>query len=70
VTRRNWTPIIHRGREIADHYNRLMIGITLRSLFYRLVAEQLIRNALADYKTLSKLTDASREPDVEQRQGS
>jgi hypothetical protein len=50
---RDWGPIIAAARDIVEGYDIL---ITLRQLFYRLVAATLIANNPNDYKTLSKIT--------------
>jgi len=52
-----WPAILERGAEIVDSYSS---GVTLRQLFYRLVAEGLIPNNLTAYKTLSSRTAAAR----------
>ena len=49
---RKWLPIIDRAAEIVASYDT---KVTLRQLFYRLVAESAIRNEQADYAHLSKL---------------
>lgn len=51
--RLSWPPIIARAAEIVESYD---IPVTLRQLFYRLVAEELIRNSLGCYSYLSELT--------------
>ncbi|HUY27323.1 MAG TPA: hypothetical protein VMV27_07865 [Candidatus Binataceae bacterium] len=53
-----WPPIIERARTIAESYDT---PVTLRQLFYRLVAEQLIPNDRSSYQMLSKLTARLRE---------
>jgi hypothetical protein len=52
-----WEPIIAEAREIVESYNT---AVTLRQLFYRLVARQLIPNTLLKYKYLSELTAMGR----------
>jgi hypothetical protein len=55
--RLSWPPIIARAREIVEES---AVAMTLRQLFYRLVAEGLFPNALHPYKHLSRLTAAGR----------
>jgi hypothetical protein len=57
VSRKSWPPIIERAAEIVREYDT---AVTLRQLFYRLVAEGLIANTMSDYKRLSYLTAARR----------
>lgn len=52
-----WAPIIARAAEIVESYN---IPVTLRQLFYRLVMEELLANAVSPYKGLSERTAALR----------
>ena len=52
-----WEPIILRAAEIVVSYDT---GVTLRQLFYRLVAEGTIPNTGSAYKTLSKKTSDAR----------
>ena len=58
TARMSWPPIIERAREIVLSYDT---GVTLRQLFYRLVAEQLIDNSMPTYKRLSDRTTRARE---------
>jgi hypothetical protein len=55
--RKAWPPIIERAAEIVDEYDT---AVTLRQLFYRLVAEGLIDNKQSDYTLLSRLTATAR----------
>jgi hypothetical protein len=56
---RNWAPIIARAVEIVLSYDT---AVSLRQLFYRLVAAMLLRNNMSDYCNLSTRTaDARRE---------
>lgn len=57
--RRNvrWGPVLNRARDIVNDYDTL---VTLRQLFYRLVAELLIPNTRSKYTYLSKLTAEAR----------
>jgi hypothetical protein len=52
-----WAPVIDRGIEVVAQYDTL---VTLRQLFYRLVAEGLIPNTTNAYKVLSNLTAEAR----------
>ena len=56
-TRLKWGPIIDRAAEIVLASS---LPMTLRQLFYRLVAEELIPNKESPYKRLSRLTARSR----------
>ena len=57
--RRSWGPIVERARAIVESYDT---PVTLRQLFYRLVATQVLRNTRSDYNQLSDHTaDARRE---------
>ncbi len=56
-TRLDWPPILDRAKEIVASYDT---GVTLRQLFYRLVAAGLIPNTPAAYKTLSTKTARAR----------
>ncbi len=56
-TRIDWPPIIERAAEIVRSYDT---GVTLRQLFYRLVAAQLLPNRQGVYKHLSSLTAEAR----------
>jgi len=55
-----WDPIITRAAEIVRGYD---IPVTLRQLFYRLVSEEGIPNAIGPYKRLSSLTAELRRTD-------
>jgi hypothetical protein len=55
--RLQWAPILVRAAEIVSSYDT---SVTLRQLFYRLVAEQLLLNKMTSYKTLSAKTAALR----------
>jgi hypothetical protein len=57
VTRTAWPAIISRAAQIARSYDTL---VTLRQLFYRLVAVQAIPNTQVAYKRLSELTAQAR----------
>jgi hypothetical protein len=50
--------IVSAVNEILEQYN---IALTLRQIFYRLVAKQLIPNTVTSYKTLSKILVRARE---------
>lgn len=52
-----WKPVIERAAVIAGSYDTL---VTLRQLFYRLVAAHLIANNLSQYKLLSRYTAEAR----------
>jgi hypothetical protein len=52
-----WDRIIGSAVEIAESYDT---GVTLRQLFYRLIAAQLFTNTDANYKYLSRLTAEGR----------
>jgi len=52
-----WEPILERAAAIVDGYDT---GVTLRQLFYRLVAAELLPNTQAAYKTLSSKTAEAR----------
>lgn len=52
-----WPSIIDTAREIVESYNT---RVTLRQLFYRLVAAQVIPNTQGAYKRLSELTAEAR----------
>jgi hypothetical protein len=56
----SWPPIAERAAEIARSY---ATPVTLRQLFYRLVAELLIPNTLRYYKALSRQTARARRQD-------
>jgi hypothetical protein len=53
VPRLDWRPIVARAAEIVTEYDT---AVTLRQVFYRLVAEQRIPNTESAYKRLSRLT--------------
>lgn len=55
--RKSWVPIVERAAEIVAAYDT---AVTLRQVFYRLVAERLIANTQSDYTVLSRLTAAAR----------
>lgn len=55
--RADWQPVIERAREIVLGYDT---RVTLRQLFYRLVAEGRIENTTRSYKRLSDLTARGR----------
>jgi hypothetical protein len=55
--RLNWTPILREAAQIAASYST---PVTLRQLFYRLVAAGLLPNTQAAYKTLSAKTAEAR----------
>lgn len=57
MTRIDWQPILDRAAEIVSAYDT---GVTLRQLYYRLVAEQLIPNVSSAYKGLSARTAEAR----------
>jgi hypothetical protein len=52
-----WDPIVTRAAEIVESYE---IGVTLRQLFYRLVAEETLPNTQQAYKGLSRVTAKAR----------
>jgi len=52
-----WPPVLDAARTIVEGYDT---PVTLRQLFYRLVARQLIPNTQNAYKRLSELTAAAR----------
>jgi hypothetical protein len=49
--RKEWAPILDRAAEIVEEYET---AVTLRQVFYRLVAAGLIENSESDYKHLSR----------------
>ena len=57
MSRLSWPPILERAAEIVRSYDT---GVTLRQLFYRLVALALIPNKDSTYKTLSARTAEAR----------
>jgi hypothetical protein len=56
-TRLDWPPIIEQAATIVNSYST---GVTLRQLFYRLVAAQVIPNKTTTYQLLSSYTAAAR----------
>jgi len=52
-----WPPVIEKAAEIVREYDT---GVTLRQLFYRLVAAQIIPNTEVKYQHLSRLTAEAR----------
>ncbi|MBA7545981.1 hypothetical protein ES705_38363 [subsurface metagenome] len=59
--RLNWQSILIRAADIVQSYDT---GVTLRQLFYRLVAAQVIPNTQSAYKTLSDRTAKARREGV------
>lgn len=59
-TRRSWPEIVERAAEIVRGYST---GVTLRQLFYRLVAAGLLPNTPTAYKQLSARTAEARRGD-------
>jgi hypothetical protein len=57
MTRVKWGPVLERASEIVESYDT---PVTLRQLFYRLVASLVLPNVLAAYKALSARTAESR----------
>lgn len=57
AARTNWTDVLGVAREIVDSYDT---PVTLRQLFYRLVARGLIRNTRPQYQWLSVMTAQGR----------
>jgi hypothetical protein len=57
MSRTGWPPVIERAAEIVREYET---AVTLRQVFYRLVAEELIPNTESAYKRLSALTAKAR----------
>src|SRR5436190_16423239 len=55
--RKPWTPIVERAAEIVESYDT---AVTLRQVFYRLVAEGLIANKQTEYNMLSRVTATAR----------
>ena len=51
--RTDWKALLPRAAEIVHSYDT---GVTLRQLFYRLVANQSLPNTTSAYKSLSKYT--------------
>lgn len=60
VTRLDWTAILETAAGIVYEYDT---GVTLRQLYYRLVAAQVIPNTTSAYKTLSARTAEARRAD-------
>jgi hypothetical protein len=50
MIRLDWPAILERAKAIVERYET---GVTLRQLFYRLVAAVILPNTLVAYKTLS-----------------
>jgi hypothetical protein len=57
MTRLDWQPILARAAAIVASYDT---GVTLRQLFYRLVADGTLANTQAAYKGLSRETAKAR----------
>jgi hypothetical protein len=57
TSRLAWTTIVAHAAGIVDGYDT---GVTLRQLFYRLVADGTLPNTTAAYKTLSRRTAEAR----------
>jgi hypothetical protein len=57
MARRDWSPILERAAEIVRSYDTF---VTLRQLFYRLVAAEVLRNVQADYQQLASKSAAAR----------
>jgi len=55
--RLDWSGILEQAAEIVDSYDT---GVTLRQLFYRLVAAELLPNTRVAYTTLSHVTAEAR----------
>jgi hypothetical protein len=55
--RTDWGHVLERAAAIVDEYDTL---VTLRQLFYRLVAAMLLRNTITAYKGLSSRTAEAR----------
>jgi hypothetical protein len=60
MSRTDWAPIVERAAGIVRSYDT---SVTLRQLFYRLVAEQTLPNTTTAYKRLSDLTAKARRAD-------
>ena len=58
MTRTNWTDVLTVAGEIVDSYTDT--SVTLRQLFYRLVAAEVLANTTTAYKTLSARTAEAR----------
>lgn len=57
MTRLSWEPIVERAAVIVGSYDT---GVTLRQLFYRLVAAEVLPNTQVAYRTLSRYTAEAR----------
>jgi hypothetical protein len=57
MTRVNWVLVLDEARAIVESYDT---WVTLRQLFYRLVARQLIPNTPSYYRRLSQYTAQAR----------
>ena len=57
TTRIVWAPVVDRAAEVVASYNT---PVTLRQVFYRLVAAEVIPNTVSAYKTLSARTARAR----------
>ncbi len=57
MTQTKWEPVLKKAKQIVNSYGS---GVTLRQLFYRLVAAGEIPNSEGAYKTLSKRTAEGR----------
>ena len=55
--RLDWPAILIQAVGIVDSYET---GVTLRQLFYRLVATEILPNTRVAYQTLSKVTAEAR----------
>lgn len=55
--RTDWSTILERAAEIVREYDT---GVTLRQLYYRLVAAELLVNNISSYKSLSKKSAEAR----------
>src|SRR5665811_1531006 len=53
----NWSEVVDRAAEIVRSYDT---SVTLRQLFYRLVAAEMLPNTTTAYKTLSSRTAEAR----------
>lgn len=61
MTRIDWPPILDRAAELAASYST---PVTLRQLYYRLVAEHANENTITAYKGLSARTAQARRDDA------
>ncbi len=57
-TQTDWESVVNRVQSIIDEYAGMRL--TLRQIYYRLVAAQRIRNVLSQYKGLSRVLVAAR----------